>query len=281
MCETGGMYRWLFALLVGCGGGAVSPPDLAMPLDLAQPPPDMALPARIRVGATDGMVELKSSDFSLAGAGTNLIGAIAIDHGAGTIELMGKKVPAAVYERQGFPGLRLYQTLAVEPDRLWVLWFYCKDTDGTLTGAYYEATDGTMVTYEVGSGVCTDPLATSSVHAVFPAVDLALPPLIDGYTVKGPDVVIDGAQPGMVRFGQTTLAVLVFNTVDCTVGCGTPGWTELHALLWDPVKARVCFGIFYLQEDKPGQTLVTYSLTLPDLSDPVGRTTLAATWSLP
>ena len=33
---------------------------------------------------------------------------------------------------------------------MWVLWFYCSTVDNSLQGIYYEATDGTPVTFEPG-----------------------------------------------------------------------------------------------------------------------------------
>ena len=68
------------------------------------------------------------------------------------------------HERQAFAAqnLRLYQTLAVQSDRMWVLWFYCSTTDSSLQGIYYEATDGTAVTFESAFGTCQDASATST-----------------------------------------------------------------------------------------------------------------------
>ena len=75
------------------------------------------------------------------------------------------------------------------------------------------------------------------------------------------------------------MVVLPFEDVDCTA-CGQGGWHEIHTLLWDPAGARLCFAIFYLFQ--PGDpVLLTYSLTLPDLSDPAGSTQLDATWTTP
>src|SRR5438046_803154 len=120
----------LLVLLAGCDSGAhAGSPDLGQP--------------HIAVGATDGTVSLANADFSLDGAGSTVIGSVSLSHGSGTVELGGRPVRAAVYQRQEFPlsDLRLYQALAVEPDRLWVLWFYCSSTDSSLTAIFYESTD--------------------------------------------------------------------------------------------------------------------------------------------
>jgi hypothetical protein len=263
----------LLLLVIACTTSVSPQPDLSSL-------PDMA-PLRITAGATDGTVSLKNADFSINGAGMSKIGAFNLSHGSGTVELGGKSVPAAVYLRQSFGMYSLYQTLAVESDRIWVLWFYCDMATQNLAGVYYEATDGTAVTFEGGTGTCMDANTTSTVAVHFPALDLMMPPLLSGFTMDGPNVKLDGAQPGSVTLGSGPLTVLVFNTVDCRTTCGSPGWTELHALLWDPVMARVCFGIFYLKKNDTTHVELTYSLTLPSLTDPAGNTTLQATWTTP
>jgi hypothetical protein len=91
---------------------------------------------------------------------------------------------------------------------------------------------------------------------------------------------LDGATPGSLQLGSATLEVLPFNTVDCH-NCATPGWMELHSLLWDPVQAQVCFAIFYLIANDTAHVKLAYSLTLPSLTEPAGNLTLAATWTTP
>src|SRR5262245_24487672 len=149
--------RALF-LLLACSQSATSPPP-----DLA-PAPDL-MPLRITAGASAGTVTLADADFSIDGNGFARVGAFNIAHGSGTIELEGQTVPAAVYFRQAFPvqNLRLYQTMAVEPGRMWVLWFYCSTVDNSLQGIYFENTDGTPVTFEMAFGTCMDANATSTV----------------------------------------------------------------------------------------------------------------------
>jgi hypothetical protein len=108
---------------------------------------------------------------------------------------------------------------------------------------------------------------------------MPLPPLFPGYAIDGASIQYDGTAPGTVTLGTTSVAFLPFGEVDCTRVCGTPGWRELHAVLWDQQAMRACSSILYLFE--PGQPLLlTYSLTLPDLTDIAGQTQLDATWSL-
>jgi hypothetical protein len=246
---------------------------------MMQPQPDLA-PVRIGIPATMGTLAT-GTDFSINGTGDGArIGAFAISHGLGTLQLDGKTVPAVVYEKQPFGMVNLFQTLAVESDRLWVLWLYCSISDNSLSDIYFETTDGTSITRTGGSGTCQDMNAMVPVSPAFPALDLALPSLIAGYTISGARVMLDGAMPGSVQIGTSTLTVLAFNTVDCR-SCAMPGWTELHSLLWDPVQAQLCFAIFYLEAADPTHVKLAYSLTLPSLTEPAGNLTLVANWTTP
>jgi hypothetical protein len=258
--------------LIACGGSPPAPDDMAA-LDLA--------PSGIVLPATDGTVSLAGSDISLAGAGTTRVGNIALTKGAGTVTLDGRSVPVAVYEKQDWSsqGYFLYQGLAVEPSRIWVVWFYCTTTGGALSDVYFESTDGTAVTREAASGTCQDTGVSTAVPVHFPAIDLPLPSLVAGYTISGAAISLDGAMPGQVTLGGTSLELLVFDTVDCTLTCGTPGWTELHALLWDRAGQRACFAILYLMSNDTTHVRIAYSLTLPVLTEPAGNLLLPATWT--
>jgi hypothetical protein len=231
----------------------------------------------IVIGATDAMLDVPFT-VSAAGAGTKAIGQIALTNGVGTVEIDGQEVQAAVYEQQPFGMYTLYQTLAVSPGRIDVLWLYCNA--GVLDFVYHEGTDGTGVIDEPATGTCTASSTASVEQVTFPAVDMAYPPLLTGYTVTGAEVSIPSGMPGSVTVGGTMLTVLAFNAVDCSTGCGTPGWYEIHSLIWDPKVAKVTFAIFYLfPSGMPVE--VEYALTLPDLSDLVPATTFTATFTTP
>jgi hypothetical protein len=233
------------------------------------------LPNVVTIPATEGSLQL-GFGVSAEGAGSKAVGAIHIVDGAGTVVIDGKTLPAVVYERQPFAPWTLYQTLAVGPDRIDVVWLYCKD--GVIDGVYYETTAGTPVTLVQSTGTCTESMTPTQPKVSFPEVVLPIPKLLTKYTVTGPKLSIPPGKPGTVQLA-TPMTVLAFNDVDCTQVCGSPGWRELHALLWDPAKERACFGIFYLLE--PGQpVLLEYALTLPDLSDPAGVTKFDASYSV-
>src|SRR5262249_48958543 len=153
-------------------------------------------------GATDGTLQVPFT-LGATGAGTSAIGQIAIANGVGSVRLGGKTVAAAAYERQPFGAYTLYQILAVSPDRIDVLWLYCNT--GPLDSVYYEGPDGTAVTSEAATGTCTEAASADNEHVTFPALDMAQPPLLTGYTVSGAQVSIPSGMPGSVTLGSTTL----------------------------------------------------------------------------
>ena len=72
---------------------------------------------------------------------------------------------------------------------------------------------------------------------------------------------------------------VVFNTVDCSATCGTPGWYELHTRVWNDATHAATFVIVYLRLDDPTHVLLAYALRLPTLDDPFRNVLLPATWT--
>jgi hypothetical protein len=222
-------------------------------------PTDAGSP-RIVIPATTGSALAEA--VNLAGSATSVIGNVAITNGVGTVQISGQTVSALVYERQPFGAYTLYQTLAVSPDRIHVLWFYC--LTNTLAFVYYEGTGGTAVLEQMATGTCADTNTMESQPVSFPAVDMPIPALVTGYTVTGASIEIPSGAPGWVNRGKTW-TVLVFATVDCSMTCGPPGWWELHALLWDPAAPALAYGIFYLEVPGGPVVLDYLSPVLPTL----------------
>ncbi|MEZ4453283.1 MAG: hypothetical protein R3B09_27720 [Nannocystaceae bacterium] len=237
-----------------------------------------APPGPLLVEPTDGPLAL---DFtaSIAGQGSSRVAAIELVAGVGTVEIDGAATTIVTYERQpwGDFSLTLFQGLAVAPDRLHVLWFYCEE--GALTGLYLEGTDGIPIAYEPANGTCDDLMAPSTPLVQFPAIDMPYPPITPGIAIQGPAIDLPAGDLGSLTIGGSTFTVIPFGRVDCTEECGTPGWWEVHALLWEPRAGRLCFAIVYLMLGS-GDTLVTYAITLPDLSDPIGYAPLSAAWTV-
>lgn len=239
---------------------------------------DAALPepALIELGAANANL---SNDFTatVSGATAGRIGAVALTDNIGTVEIDGQAWPAFANERQAWPdfGLTLVQTLVVTDDALYPMWLYCSGS--TFDGVYFESTDGTPMTWEpASSGSCAVTESSASGTVSVPAVRLAVPAPDHAFRVDGGPLVLEPGQHGSFGTATATWQVYPFEVVDCTVDCGTPGWWELHSLLWDG--ANACFSIFYFFVGRDSQ--VSYSTCLPRLDDAVGAQPFGGSWSL-
>ena len=85
---------------------------------------------------------------------------------------------------------------------------------------------------------------------------------------------------GALTFGGRTLPLIVFGDVDCSTNCGSPGWYELHSVVWDDAQQRAIFVIVYLILGSMNDVELAYARSLPDLGDPIGAITMPATWSV-
>jgi hypothetical protein len=232
------------------------------------------------VGMTEGSLAL-DFDVSVSAHGGHFVESASISGATGHVQIAGKQLPAVVYERVPWPeiGANLYQALAVDQDRWWILWFYCQN--GALAVTYYESTLGGGAQVDPGAaGTCSEGGGPSRVHVQLPATQLGLPALVGGYRAEGPDLSIGCDGVGRVNLGTRALDVYAFGTVDCSACASSDGhgWRELHAILWDAQAARACFGIFYFQS--PGSVKLEYALSLPDLGDP-GPVRFDADWQAP
>jgi hypothetical protein len=235
--------------------------------------------AGIVVPETDGSLDLPFS-MSASGEGTDRIGVVDLPGGVGTIEILGRTLPALVHQQQPWPKFdyTLYQTIAVAEDAWYVLWLYCTEADA-LAWIYLEGTDGTALDVEPATGSCSGVSTPSTIDVTLPAIDLAIESLVEGFTASGPALTIASGAPGSIVLGAGTMQVHAFGVVDCTTVCGPTPWYELHAILWDEAAQRACFAIFYLYPEQPDTITLTYSLTLPDLADLIGYVSLDATWT--
>jgi hypothetical protein len=226
-----------------------------------------------------GSLDLPFS-MSAVGEGTNRIGVVNLPGGVGTVEIHGRTLPALVHEQQQWPrfGYTLYQTIAIADDAWYVLWLYCTSADA-LVHIYLVGTDGTTLDSESATGTCTVAPTPSTIDVAFPAIDLAIGPLVEGFTAIGPELMIASGAPGSIVLAVGTMEVLPFGVVDCTTLCGPTPWYELHVILWDEANRRASFAIFYLNPEQPETIALTYSLTLPDLENLIGYISLDATWT--
>ncbi len=213
------------------------------------------------------------------GTGNGLFEVLDIKGNLGFVLVDGEKLPALIYLRQPWDefSLTLFQGITVANDRIYVFWLYCNE--GELQSVWLEGTDGTSLHREPYSGTCVDSFSPITPVVEFPAIKMPIPELVDGLEAFGPAVDISGANPGWLETESGRLTVFAFERLDCTTDCGTPGWWEYHALLWDRQSGRICFAIFYFFPGS-GDVLVTYSLTLPTLQDLVGTLSLEASWTI-
>lgn len=233
----------------------------------------------MEVGAADAQVNLTHRVDIEGSAGR--IGEIAITDGYGHVTIDGTRMNALPYERIPWAVVDgvLYQVLAVSPDALYVIWIYCSDA-GPIDTVWWLGTDGTPLHETGASGTCSDGGWTGEVRSrpqvTFPAANLSIPKLQDGFSVEGPGIDIPAGGPGKIvfennpyssaytGFPETTYEAYMFASVDCSTRCGGNGWFELHGLLWNASAGRAFFGIVYLRESSHPVT-VSYLISLPEL----------------
>jgi hypothetical protein len=230
-------------------------------------------------------------DVSFHGKGAKDIGAIAIDHGIGTIEIEGTSAQAFLYthtpvptgngDAGAFAGEVDYQIVAAQGNRLVLAWITCSGSD--LGWIYYETTDGVKSTMELAaSGTCTVAMKPTSETVSLPALDIAPPSLVSGFTITGADLSFDGTNAGTANLAGQAWTMYPFNVVDCAT-CSKTGWQELHSLFWNKDTQDACAGILYLQANAPTQVELAYMICFPGVSDPLknDQQFFDATWTAP
>ena len=269
-------------------GGTVLPAMLvlgllASPSGCERPPlcPDVVIDAEIPVPATNlapsAMFPPINASTTSAPAGV----AVSISRNQGTV-VFDERGPlqAFIYERTSFTpaASTLYLGLAVA-DGAWVPFvLYC--SNGLLTTVFGEMTDRDVgLLYDV-EGTCSDQNVGFMDPVVIPAHTLRTVAVTCGVSATAPapnQLQISGGQPGSMALRADSATVFPFHTVDCRTGCGSPGWYEIHAIVWDQSQASVSFGIFYLSA-----TGVTAGngVTLPSGNPFAGFEFPSASWSI-
>jgi len=260
--------RFLTLALVaaaGCG-------DHADAIEPDAPVIETGFPSPMMIAATSAHVSLP---FAATVAEQTAGGPTTITSDVGTVGVAGDSVPAFVYVAIPFAGYTLYQGFGVAPARWDVFWLYCQGT--ALSYVYDEAVTGAPLVGRPTTGSCSGTTATTDAAVSLPAFAIAPPSPRPGF-------VVDGAQIAVAANGTGTyggLPLIAFDLVDCSTGCGTPGWYELHSLVWDEAHQRVTFVIVYLTIGQPNAVQLAYARSLPDLADPIGDVVVPATWSIP
>jgi hypothetical protein len=206
---------------------------------------------------------------------------VSIAGNQGTVSFGGRgPFPAFVYSRTPFPAANsiVYTGLGVETGTWYPFFLYCS-ADGRLTRFYGEMTDRDIAVFDEVDGTCTDKGVPFLAQVSLPANTLSPVALTCGFSVHGPGSSIDleGSQNGTVTFRGTDSIALPFHTVDCRTDCGTPGWFEIHMIVWNQVQQTVGFEIVYLFDS--GVTTGD-GIELPDGNMTTQGTFTGATWSL-
>jgi hypothetical protein len=182
----------------------------------------------------------------------------------GNVRIGGRDVSTLVYERIPWTSysLVLYQALAVEAHGWTVFWFYCRGS--SLEYVYWEITSSPTLGGANLHGTCTP---TTSTHATvsWPAVSMTAPTPVTGFYAHGEQIDIWSGASGRVMLDGLVWTVYPYLIVDCTKECGSPGWYELHALLWDSSYRDAAYGIFYMLPGEKHRVSLDYTFEVPGL----------------
>ena len=252
----------------------VSPPTA-----VAQPASPSAVPSPSRNGITWPAISAEDTDsfgIDISGTGTE-VSKVDIRSRFGTVTLGGRPVSALVYKSIPWNSysLVLYQALAVEAHSWTVFWFYC--TGRALTYVYWESTTSSKLNKEAMKGSCAS-ASTTHTAVSWPSGSMGAPAVVKGFTAHGADIELNSAAAGHVVLAGKTWLAYPFAVVDCSMTCGTPGWYELHSVLWEGETAETAYGIFYLTAGQTHRVELEYTLELPSLGR-LGAALYEADWS--
>jgi hypothetical protein len=242
--------------------------------------PDDGGSERIVLPATDAPG--RGSGFDLAGSGERFVGPIRIQGGVGTVDLGCEEVSVAVYGYYDSPD-QIALALGVAKDRWYKLELYC--AGGGLDWINYDSTDGTRQTFERASGSCNfnyDPSRVGDINLRLPAVDMAVPRPIGGYTLDGSAIHLPSGDRGSIVLDGQLEEMIAFDAVDCTsaTDCTSPPFYELATLIRDPTSETATLGI--LEFDRPGNpvNLVT-RVQMPGLTADFTNVSFDAAFTTP
>jgi hypothetical protein len=206
---------------------------------------------------------------------------VSIAANQGTVAYGGRgPFPAFIYIRQDFVGDIIYGGLGVDGGVWFPFWLY-GTPDGRLVAIYGEMTDQDTDVFVSIEGTWTDQGVSAPQPVSIPAHTLSPVALSCGFTVSAPPGGVDlrSSSVGSISLLGDLSTVYPFHTVDCRSGCGTPGWFEIHSIIWDPVKLGAAFGIIYL--DDTGVALGADGIAVPGGAIVGDNLPISgATWSL-
>jgi hypothetical protein len=226
--------------------------------DVTQPCPTVTTNPQIQVPASNFPLPLDALLFPPINAATTSAPdgtMVSIAANQGTVAYGGRgPFPAFIFQQDvGFPDANsiTYEGLGVADGVWFPFWLYCS-TDGRLTAVYGEMSDQDVDVFPAVEGTCTDQGVGSTNPVSIPAHTLSPIALTCGFTVTSPSPngpnLKSSSVGSMALWGGDLTSVYPFHTVDCRSGCGSPGWFEVHSILWDPTMQIAAFTIFYLDE---------------------------------
>jgi len=231
----------------------------------------------LNVPQTNGKLDVDFDFVSGEGSGSDVIGEISFENGAGTIDLNGKTYQSIAYAYQDWTsaGYYLYDIIGISEDStdLAVFYIYTNLAGSSIEQIWYESLV-TVMNYESASGNVTDTVDSSTIDVNIPALKTDVNPIDTGsIDINGDNIQVSSGQ-GWMNDGNN-YTITVFNTVDCSA-CGGGGWYELHSI-FSPSTSEACFGILYLEFSSTSSVVIDWSLCFDDLSDI--NTSFIADWS--
>ncbi|HEY1550827.1 MAG TPA: hypothetical protein VGG28_23520 [Kofleriaceae bacterium] len=232
----------------------------------------------LMIAASHGTI---ANDFTatIDGSGTPPeLGPVSIDADTGAITIDGESGDTALYNTELFSGYQIFGSVVISPDRWAIAYPYCMGD--SLVDVYTELVGSGGFVLMPATGSCTESMSPADTVVDLPAFTIPMPAASGDATVSGSEIELDHGS-GQIAIDGAMQPAVVFNTVDCSTTCGSPGWYELHTLVWDAASEAATFVIVYLEIGTPGSVQLSYGLRLPTLDDPFDNEVLDATWTEP
>ena len=206
---------------------------------------------------------------------------VSIVSNQGTVSYGGRgPFQAFIFNRVPLPAASsiLYGGLGVENGTWFPFYLYCSG-DGRLTKIQGEMTDRDSVVFADLDGTCTDQGVAPMAPVSLAANTLSPVALTCGFSVHSAapppnDVNLESSENGTM-YGDSV--ALPFHAVDCRASCGTPGWYELHTIMWNQMIQEVSFEIVYL--DAQGVSF-TNGISLPQGDTATDKQFFGATFTI-
>ncbi|MFT3697798.1 MAG: hypothetical protein QM831_31955 [Kofleriaceae bacterium] len=265
------MRSLALAMIAACGNspapdtrdGAPVTIDAVRSIDAAPPP--STFPDMVTIDATHGTL---ANPFTATIDGSG----ISIANDTGTID----STSAALYNSVPFGTYQIFGSIVVAPDRWTIAYPYCMN--GSLVDLYAEQVGPGGFVLTQRTGTCSSTTASIQAQVDLPSFSIATPSPVGNATVHGAAIDLDHGV-GTIAIDNVKQPAVVFDTVDCSSTCGSPGWYELHTLIYDDTAHTATFAIVYLKIGTANSVQVSYAMRLPTLDDPFHDAVLDATWT--